>query len=80
MPGRIIAQIAMAPDRKMNHRASGVSVGESVHTTTPSMTPSTSMTQSLSFQSLISLRMNTEEATMRPKKKAQVGTGRWLSR
>ena len=31
IPGRIIAQIARAPLRKMNQRASGVCVGDKVH-------------------------------------------------
>ena len=38
MPGRIIAQMAIAPLMKMNHSASGVLVGESVQMTTPSTT------------------------------------------
>ena len=41
MPGRIIAQMAMAPAMNTNQRASGVRVGESVHTTIPSTIPST---------------------------------------
>ena len=75
MPGSIIAHIAIAPDRNMNHSASGVWVGDSVHTTTPSMMPSTSITKSFPFHPLMSLSMKTDEATIRPKKNAHVGIG-----
>ena len=79
MPGRIIAQMAMAPLRKMNHSASGVWVGESVQTVTPRTTPPRTRSISRSFQPLIPRRMNIDDATMRPKKNAQVWIG-WLSR
>ena len=75
MPGRIIAQIASAPLMKMNQRPSGVWVGERVQMTTPSTMPSAAKRPSRTFQPLIPFRMKTDEATIRPKKKAQVWIG-----
>ena len=72
IPGKIIAQIAMAPLKKMNQRASGVWVGERVHTTTPRMHPSVMNSPSRSFHPEIPRRMNIDEATIRPKKNAHV--------
>ena len=80
MPGRIIAQMAMAPLRKMNQYASGVWVGDKVHTVTPSPTPRIMKSMSRSFHPLIPRRMNIDEATMRPKKKAHVWIGCHLRR
>ena len=75
MPGRIIAQMAIAPLRKMNQSASGVWVGDKVHTTAPRMMPPTRNPASFSLQPEIPRRMNMDEATMRPKKKAHVWIG-----
>ena len=75
MPGRIIAQMAIAPLRKMNHRSSGVWVGESVQTVTPRMMPRSSMPPSRAFQPEIPRRMNMDDATISPKKNAHVWIG-----
>ena len=75
MPGSIIAQIAMAPLRNMNHSASGVLVGESVHITTPSMTPKARNAPSRTFQPDIPRMMKIDDATISPKKNAQVWMG-----
>ena len=72
MPGRIIAQIAIDPLRKINQRASGVCVGERVQMTTPRIQPNTKRSPSRSFQPEIPRRMKIDEATMRPKKNAHV--------
>ena len=75
MPGSIIAQIAMAPLMNTNHRASGVLVGDSVQITTPRMTPKTRNAPSRIFHPDIPRMMKMEEATMSPKKNAQVWIG-----
>lgn len=75
MPGSIMAHIAMAPLRKMNQRSSGVSVGESVHTTTPRKMPKTTISNESGVHLFISLRMKMEDATIRPKKNPQVSMG-----
>ena len=76
MPGRTMAQMAMAPLRKMNQRPSGVWVGERVQMVTPRITPRSSSTPSRSFQPLMPRMMNADDATMRPKKKAHVWIGK----
>ena len=75
MPGSIMVQMARAPQTNKNQRSSGVSVGESVHTASPSSRPKARKTTSTPFQPFISLNMVTLEAMMSPKKKAQVSTG-----
>ena len=80
IPGSIMAHIAMAPQMRMNQSPSGVSVGERVQTTTPRMMPKTSITKSFTFHALMPFRMNMDDATMRPKKKAHVWIGWWFSR
>ena len=75
IPGRIIAQMAMAPVRKINHKSSGVSVGESVQTTTPKITPNIVIVTDRSFQEFIPRSINRDDATIRPKKKAHVSIG-----
>ena len=77
MPGSIMAQIAMAPLRNMNQRASGVSVGERVQIATPRAMPSATYSPSRNFHPLIPRRMKMDDATISPKKKAQVCIG-WV--
>ena len=75
MPGSIMAHIAMAPLRNMNQRASGVWVGDSVQTTTPRMIPKISSMPSRNLHPEMPFRMKTDDATIRPKKNAQVWMG-----
>ena len=74
-PGRIMVQIAMAPQRAMNQRSEVVSVGERRQMNAPNTTPKTSQQISLPFHPLMSESMNMAETMISPKKNAHVCTG-----
>ena len=75
IPGKIMAQIAMAPHRKMNHRWFGVSVGDTRHIAAPAAIPSSRAMMFFILVKSISLRISIAEAIMRPKKKDHRGMG-----
>ena len=75
IPGRIMVQMAMAPQRAMNQRSDVVSVGDSRHMKAPRAIPARSQAESAGFHPLMSESMNITETTINPKKKAQVCTG-----
>ena len=78
MPGRIIVQIAIAPQIAMNQGASGVVEGDRRQIAAPIAAPMASQRTSTAFLPLRSASMNTAETRISPKKNAQVCTGWWL--
>ncbi len=75
MPGRIMAQMATNPHRKINHRVSGVLMGIRLTIREPEIIPATKQIPALPNQPVTCLPTIRTEATMRPKKRLQVGTG-----
>ena len=75
IPGSIMVQMAIAPQRAMNHMSEVVSVGDIRQMKAPRAIPATSQKMSDPFQPLMSESMNMAETMIRPKKNAQVWTG-----
>lgn len=80
MPGRIMAQIAMAPDSMMNHHVSGVSVGVAMVIHHAAATPTRHAATVRTFQCPICLATSSAEATISPKKNDQMAIGWCVSR
>ena len=59
----------------MNHRSSGVVVGDRVQMTTPRAMPTAKKRTSTNFHPLMSYIIYTDDAMIRPKKNAHVCTG-----
>ena len=78
MPGRIIAQMAIAPDSRMNHHVSGVCDGDATVIHHATAMPHNSETTDAAFKRVTSRATNSAEATISPKKKAQISMG-WCS-
>src|SRR5690606_41656650 len=72
MPGRIIAQIARAPDRNTNHSASGLCVGELTVIRYATTMPTTMEPTTATFHRVIERRINGDEINISPKKNDQV--------
>ncbi len=80
MPGRIMAQMAMAPDSMMNHHVSGVSAGEATvihHATAMPASKAAALRQS-HFPTCRAT--SSAEATISPKKNDHTATGWFVSR
>ena len=71
MPGRIIAQIAIAPERNMNHQASGVSAGERREIAAAAAIPATIASRCWMRNLPTPFSTKKEEARIRPKKRLQ---------
>ena len=78
MPGRIMAQMATAPERKMNHRRSGVSAGVLTPTHQATKAPVIRKIKLVRFLLRTFSPTTNALATMSPKKKLHNGTA-WLS-
>ena len=78
MPGKIIAQMAIAPDKKTNQSASGVSAGTAM--VIQKARPAPTSNAGIWFQCLVFRCFCTTqtEAKTSPKKKDQMGMG-WFS-
>ena len=75
MPGRIIAQIAIAPLRKTNQAAEGVSTGTAPTRTKAPAAASSKASASFTVQRDTFPRTVMIDASTSPKKKAQTWTG-----
>ena len=80
MPGKIMAQMAMAPQRKMNHSAEGVSAGVMTVMNQAATAPTTNPAMLLTSHRVTSRETNHVDASTSPKKKAHTSTGWWTSR
>ena len=80
MPGRIMAQMAMAPDSMMNHHVSGVSVGVAMVIHHAAAAPTRHAATVRTFQCPICLATSSAEATISPKKNDQMAIRWCLSR
>ncbi len=78
IPGKIMAQIAIAPERRINHQSSGVLVGVSTVIVYAMMAPTINEVMVSISHFFISLDTMRAEITMRPKKKDQMYNG-WVS-
>ena len=75
IPGNIIAQMAMAPQRKINQRSFGVSVGDIRQMAAPAAIPRARASRCLILVRSMSLSISIADAIMRPKKKDHSGMG-----
>ena len=73
MPGRIMAQIAMAPDSMMNHHVSGVSVGVAMVIHHAAAAPTRHAATVRTFQCPICLATSSAEATISPEEERPDG-------
>ena len=78
IPGKIMAQMAIAPERRINHQSSGVLVGVSTVIVYAMMAPTINEVMVSISHFFISLDTMRAEITMRPKKKDQMYNG-WVS-
>jgi hypothetical protein len=72
MPGRIIAHMAIAPDKKINQNASGVSVGERIVMKYATTIPKINDTAVATFHFRMVLNISGEEIRIKPKKNDHV--------
>lgn len=70
--------MAIAPDSRMNHHVSGVCDGDATVIHHATAMPHNSETTDAAFQRVTSRATNSAEATISPKKKAQISMG-WCS-
>lgn len=75
IPGRIIAQMATAPESMINHQSLGVCVGEAIVIQNASAVPTSSPSSEVRFHFRISRATKAAEATISPKKKDQISIG-----
>ena len=80
MPGRIIAQMAIAPESRINHHVSGVSAGVATVIHHAAATPIRHAATVCTRQRPICLATSSAEATIRPKKNDQMAIGWFVSR
>ena len=75
MPGRIMAQMATAPDSMTNHQSFGVSVGVATVIHHAAAAPTASAAAVRQSQRPICLETSSAEATIKPKKNDQISIG-----
>ena len=75
MPGRIMAQIATAPQKNRYRVVISTSAGRATPMASAAPPPTASSTATRAVQRRTWRTMNSEEATMRPQKKDQISTG-----
>ena len=80
MPGRIIAQMAIAPESRINHHVSGVSAGVATVIHHAAAAPIRHAATVCTRQRPICLATSSAEATIRPKKNDQMAIGWFVSR
>ena len=80
MPGRIMAQMAMAPESMMNHQSLGVSAGVATVIHQAMAAPTSSEATVEKFQRPICWATSRAEATISPKKNDQMAIGWFVSR
>ena len=80
MPGRIMAQMAMAPESITNHQSSGVSAGVATVIHHAAAAPTAKASTVRQSQRPICLATSSAEATISPKKNDQMAMGWFVSR
>lgn len=80
MPGRIMAQIAMAPESITNHQSSGVSAGVATVIHHAAAAPTAKASTVRQSQRPICLATSSAEATISPKKNDQMAMGWFVSK
>ncbi len=80
MPGNIMAQMAMAPERKTNQEASGLSAGVATVIKYAKPAPKAKAKSTGQCQRSIFLLTTQAEASTKPKKKAQSNTAWYCKR
>lgn len=75
IPGRIIAQMATAPESMINHQSLGVCVGEAIVIQNASAVPTSSPSSEVRFHFRISRATKAAEATISPKRRTRFRSG-----
>ena len=80
MPGRIMAQMAMAPDSMTNHQSLGVSAGVAMVIHQAIAAPTAKESRVFQFQCPTCRATRSAEAMISPKKNDQMAIGWFVSR